>query len=80
LPRDEKAESIGYLREILNSKQVLGGKHVGKERVKGCIVWLSKRSCKIELNELVPLLTNLKMNLGDVDEGVGGQGFLWKGD
>jgi len=78
LPKDEKFESIGYLRKILNSKQVLGGKHVVKERVEGRSVRLLKRNCEIALNELAPPLTNLKLNLGNGDEVVRAKDFFGK--
>jgi hypothetical protein len=47
---------------------ILEGKDVGKKGLEGSVLRLSKKSAKVALDTLVKILTNLKMNLGDVDE------------
>ena len=69
---------VGLVRLIPLRYTVIGGKHVGKEGSGGRIIRLSKRGCEIELNEPVSPLTNLKMNLLDVDEGLGTKNFYGK--
>jgi hypothetical protein len=60
------AFSFGIANRKIES--LLEGKHVGKERLQGLVIRLSKKSVEIALDEPVELLTNLKMNLGDVDD------------
>lgn len=57
---------------------VLEGKHVGRERLQGLVIRLSKKSVEIALDEPVELLTNLKMNLGDVDDELPANDFYGK--
>jgi class 3 adenylate cyclase/HAMP domain-containing protein len=47
---------------------ILEGKHVGKKGLEALVVRLSKRSAEIAFDEPMELLTNLKMNLGNVYE------------
>ncbi|MBW1779732.1 MAG: hypothetical protein JRL30_03235 [Deltaproteobacteria bacterium] len=77
LDRKEPA-MVGLARLIPLRYTVIGGKHVGKEGAEGRIIRLSKRGCDIELNEPVSPLTNLKMNLLDVDEDLGTKDFYGK--
>lgn len=77
LDRKEPA-MVGLARLIPLGYTVIGGKHVGKEGAEGRIIRLSKRGCDIELNEPVSPLTNLKMNLLDVDEDLGTKDFYGK--
>jgi class 3 adenylate cyclase len=57
---------------------VLEGKHVGRERLQGNVIRLSIKSIEIALNEQIELLTNLKMDLGDVGDGLPGNDFYGK--
>jgi len=57
---------------------VLEGKDVGKKGLEGFIVRLSKTWAEITLGEPVEMLTNLKMNLGDVDENLSVRDFYGK--
>ena len=57
---------------------VLEGKHVGRERLQGLVIRLSKKSVEIALDEPVELLTNLQMNLGDVDDELPANDFYGK--
>ena len=57
---------------------MLEGKDVGKKGLEGSALRLSKKSAKVALDTLVKILTNLKMNLGDVDERLGAQTFTEK--
>ena len=59
---------VTLARKIPIRYTVLEGKHVGRERLQGLVVRLSKKSAEIALDKPVNLLTNLKMNLGDVDD------------
>jgi hypothetical protein len=74
----ENPSMVGLARLIPIRYKVIGGKHVGKEKAEGRITRLSKRGCDIELNEPVSPLTNLKMNLLDVDEDLGTKDFYGK--
>ena len=66
---EEKDPSLVTLtRQAPIRCSVLEGKHVGIERLKGAMIRLSKKSVEIALDEPVELLTNIKMNLGDVDD------------
>ncbi len=77
LDRKEPA-MVGLARLIPLRYTLIGRKHVGKEGAEGRITRLSKRGCDIELNEPVSPLTNLKMNLLDVDEDLGTKDFYGK--
>jgi len=77
LDRKEPA-MVGLARLISLRYTVIGEKHVGKEGAEGRITRLSKIGCDIELNEPVSPLTNLKMNLLDVDEDLGTKDFYGK--
>jgi class 3 adenylate cyclase/HAMP domain-containing protein len=57
---------------------ILEGKHVGKKGLEGLLVRLSKKSAEIAFDEPVELLTNLKMNLGDVYEELAVKDFYGK--
>lgn len=56
----------------------LDGKDVGKEQLRGFIGSLSKTGAEIGLEEPLELLTNVKMNLGDVPEELGSKDFYGK--
>ena len=57
---------------------VLEGKNIGKKELEGSVVRLSKKGCEVALKEPLALLTNMKMNLGDVDEELAAKGFYAK--
>ena len=71
LALEEKDPALVTLaRKISTHYMALGGKHIGKKRYKGLIARLSTKSAEVELEEPLELMTNLKMNLGDVPEGL----------
>ncbi|MFC1886279.1 hypothetical protein ACFLZM_04415, partial [Thermodesulfobacteriota bacterium] len=57
---------------------MLEGKDVGDNGFKGAIVRLSKNCADINLNDRFDVMTNLKMNLVDVDEKLSVRGFYGK--
>ena len=59
---------VTLARQIPIRCTALEGKHVGRERLQGLVIRLSKKSIEIDMDEPVKLLTNLKMNLGDVND------------
>jgi class 3 adenylate cyclase len=59
---------VTLTRKIPLQYTLLEGKAVGKEELEGSVVRLSKKCAEIVLGEPVEILTNLKMNLEDVDE------------
>jgi len=69
---------VTLVRQVPLRYTVLGGKHVGKEGLEALVVRLSKKSAEIDFNEPVEPLTNLKMNLGDVDEKLSARDFYGK--
>ena len=69
---------VTLARQIPLIYTILGGKHIGKERFKGLVARLSKKSAEIELDEPLEPLTNLKMNLGDVPEELSAKDFYGK--
>jgi class 3 adenylate cyclase/CHASE3 domain sensor protein len=77
LERDEPAK-VTLVSQIPLEYKVLGGKHVGKKGTKGHIVKLSKKGCEAALKEPLALLTNIKMNLGDVDDELAAKDFYGK--
>ena len=69
---------VTLARQIPLRYTVLEGKDVGKKGLEGFIVRLSKTWAEITLGEPVEMLTNLKMNLGDVDENLSVRDFYGK--
>ena len=57
---------------------VLEGKDVGKKGLEGSVVRLSKNCAEITLDIPVEMMTNLKMNLVDVDEKLSARDFYGK--
>jgi adenylate cyclase len=75
----EKEPAMVSLERLIPVKYTLiGGKHIIQEIGLGRILRLSKRSCEIELKQDLSPLTNIKMNLDDVDEELGGKDFFGK--
>jgi len=77
IDRDEPAR-VTLVSQIPLEYKLLGGKHVGKKGMKARILKLSKKSCELALTEPFPLLANMKMNLGDVDEELASKDFYGK--
>ncbi|NIO05992.1 MAG: hypothetical protein GTN74_15750 [Proteobacteria bacterium] len=69
---------VALIREIPLRYKVLAGKDVGKKELEGSLVRLSKNCAEITLAGPVSILTNLRMNLGDVDEKLSARDFYGK--
>jgi adenylate cyclase len=69
---------ITLMRQIPIQYTILEGKDVGKKWLEGTVVRLSKNCAEIILSGSVEILTNLKMNLGDVDEKLSARDFYGK--
>jgi len=69
---------VTLARQIPLRYTVLEGKDVGKKGLQGSVARLSKNCAEITLGEPVEMLTNLKMNLGDVDENLSVRDFYGK--
>jgi adenylate cyclase len=65
-------------REIPLRYTVLEGKDMGKKELEGSVVRLSRNCAEITLGKPISVLTNLKMNLGDVDEKLSARDFYGK--
>ena len=65
-------------RQIPIAYQVLEGKTDGKRASVGSVLRLSKKCAEIALDRPVEMLTNLKMNFGDVDENLAIKFFYGK--
>jgi len=79
LALEGKAPALVILaRQIPLRYTVLEGKDVGKKGLEGSVVRLSKTWAEITLGAPVEMLTNLKMNLGDVDENLSARDFYGK--
>ena len=57
---------------------MLEGKNVGEKELEGSVVRLSKNCAEITLGGPVSVLTNLRMNLADVDEKLSARDFYGK--
>jgi adenylate cyclase len=69
---------VTLVRQIPLKYTVLEGKDVGRKGLEGSVVRLSKTWAEITLGEPVEIMTNLKMNLGDVDENLSVRDFYGK--
>jgi adenylate cyclase len=69
---------VTLARQIPLRYLVLEGKNVGKKGLEGSIVRLSEKTAVIALKEPLEPLTNLKMNIGDVDEKLSTRDFYGK--
>jgi adenylate cyclase len=69
---------VTLARQIPLRYTVLEGKHVGKKGLEGSVIRLSEKTAVIALEEPLELLTNLKMNIGDVDEKLSTRDFYGK--
>jgi len=71
-------DHITLMRQIPIHYTTLAGKDVGGKGLEGTVVRLSKSCAEIILSSSVKILTNLKMNLKDVDESLSGRDFYAK--
>ncbi len=69
---------VTLTRQIPLRYTALEGKSVGKKGLKGSVVRLSKKRAEIVFEGPVEMLTNLKMNLEDVDEKLSARDFYGK--
>jgi len=69
---------VTLARQIPLRYRVLEGKNVGKEGLEGSVVRLSEKTAIIVLEEPLESLTNLKMNIGEVDEKLSTRDFYGK--
>ena len=69
---------VALAQQILISYTILEGKDVGKKGIQGSMVRLSENCAEVTLHEPVEILTNLKMNLADVDEKLRARDFYGK--
>ena len=69
---------VTLARQIPLRYTVLEGKNVGKKGLEGSVARLSEKTAVIALEEPLELLTNLKMNIGDVDEKLSTRDFYGK--
>jgi len=69
---------VTLARQIPLQYMVLEGKNVGKKGHEGSVIQLSEKTALIALDEPLEPLTNLKMNLGDVDEKLSARDFYGK--
>jgi adenylate cyclase len=69
---------VTIARQIPFRYTVLEGKNIGQTELEGSVPRLSKRSAEIAIDKPVEILTNLKMNLIDVDENLATKDFYGK--
>jgi adenylate cyclase len=69
---------VTLVRQIPIRYMVLEGKNVGKKGLEGSVVRLSEKTAVIVLEDLLKPLTNLKMNIGDVDKKLSTRDFYGK--
>jgi len=69
---------VTLARQIPLRYRVLEGKNVGKKGLEGSVVRLSEKTAIIVLEEPLESLTNLKMNIGEVDEKLSTRDFYGK--
>jgi adenylate cyclase len=74
--KDPSPVTLGIRVPLLYT--ALDGKDVGKDQLKGLVSHLSKKGAEIELEQPLELLTNIKMNLGDVPEELASRDFYGK--
>jgi adenylate cyclase len=70
--------TVQLIRRIHLQYKMLEGKDIGNQGLKGFMVRLSKKSAEIILAAPVDVLTNLKMNLTDVEEDLISKDFYGK--
>jgi len=65
---EEKPALVTLIHKVPLKYTVLEGKTIGKKELKGFVIRLSKKCAEVVLEGPVEILTNLKMNLRDVDD------------
>jgi adenylate cyclase len=75
---DKEPPLVTLVRQIPLRYTELKGKDIGKKGLEGFVVRLSKNCAEITLGTPVDTMTNLKMNLGDVDEKLSARDFYGK--
>lgn len=75
---DKAMESVRLAYPIPLQYALLDGKDVEKKGIKGVLYRLSKKNAEIDLKGAVDILTNIKMNLIDVEEGLAVRDFYGK--
>ena len=72
------SDLVALIRQIPVKYTVLEGKTVGKMNLDGSVLRLSQKSAEIYIDEPAKILSNLKMNLIDVDEKLAARDFYGK--
>jgi len=75
---EKDLQLIPLSRRIPLKYGLLEGKHEGESGFRGAILRLSKKGAEIYVETHVPLMTNLKMRLTEVDEGLASKDFYGK--
>ena len=65
-------------RQIQIRYTVIEGKDIGKNDLPGSVVRLAKNCAEISMGDPVDVMTNIKMNLADVDENLSAKDFYGK--
>jgi class 3 adenylate cyclase len=79
LALEEKNPALVALgRKVPLLYTALDGKDAGKDQLEGLVSRLSRQGAEIDLKEPLELLTNIKMNLGDVPEELASKDFYGK--
>ena len=76
--KEKEPTLVTLARQIAVRYMVLEGKNVGKKGLEGSVVRISKNCAEIKLSVPVEMMSNLKMNLGDVDEKLSARDFYGK--
>ena len=71
-------EMVTLCRHIPIRYAMIGGKDVGKVRLKGSFSGLSKKSAEVEMEKPLDILSNIMMNLEDVSEDLASKDFYGK--
>ena len=75
---EDKSVPVTLSHKIPMQYKVLHGKDAGKKVTEGSIVSLSRKCAEIELDEELASLTNLKMNLAEVEDALMKKDFYGK--
>ena len=75
---EDKSVPVTLSHKIPMQYKVLRGKDAGKKVTEGSIVSLSRKCAEIELDEALASLTNLKMNLAEVEDALMKKDFYGK--
>ena len=75
---DENPALAPLIHQIPLKYTVLEGKNVGNKKLEGHVIRLSKKCAEVVLDEPVKILTNLRMNLRDVDDNLAIKDFYGK--